>query len=145
VTGTSGSLSKSVVLPLTVTVASTAGGPATFKGDPSTNSPWFDEDDVLLTASAPLTALTVTIIVPATNVTHGSSYDTIGNQVVTSYTSGSNIVYVYTLAKGATISPGSYTFAAQMDGNGKAHLASGDSWTASYSSGGKTYTQSGSM
>jgi len=145
VTGTSGSLSKSLVLPLTITAASTSGGPATFKGTPSANSPWFDEDDVLLTSTAPITALTVTITVPATNVTYGSSYDTVGNQIVTSHTSGSNIVYVYTLTKGQTIYPGSYKFAAQMDGNGKAHLASGDSWSVSYSTGGVTYTQSGSM
>jgi len=152
ITGTSGTLSKTVTLPLTVTAAATGGGggtpsgagPATFSGVASSNSAWFDEDDVDVKAPGTITALTVTVTVPATNVTYGSIYSTIGSQIVTSHvTSGGNIVYTFTLTAGQTIGAGSYTFASQMSGNGTTHNPATDSWTVTYTAGGQTYSQSG--
>jgi hypothetical protein len=145
INGVSGSLKASVTLPLTVSAAATGGGPATLTGKSSSSSPWFDEEDVELTTTAPITALTLTITVAAGNVTYGGQYDTIGGQIVTSHASGSTIVYSYALTSGKSIGPGSYTFAAQMDGNGTQHSASGDSWTVTYVSGGATYSQSGAL
>jgi hypothetical protein len=130
---------------LTVSAAAGGGGPAKFTGTSSSSSAWFDEEDVGLTTSAPITALTLTMTVAASNVTYGGQYDTIGSQIVTSHTSGSNIVYTFVLASGKTISPGSYTFAAQMDGDGTQHSASGDSWAVTYATGGATYSQSGAL
>lgn len=145
VTGASGSLTHSTSLALTVNAASSGSGTVTFTGTPASNSAWYDEDDVTLTATAPITALTLTITVPASNVSYNSSYNTVGSAIVSTHVSGSNIVYTFTLASGQTISPGNYTFAAQMNGNGTTHNAASDTWTVTYTSSGKTYTQSGSI
>jgi hypothetical protein len=83
--------------------------------------------------------------VAAGNVTYGGQYDTIGGQITTSHSIGNTIAYTFVLTAGRTISPGSYTFAAQMDGNGTQHSASGDSWTVTYVAGGATYSQSGAL
>jgi hypothetical protein len=145
VTGTSGTLGASTALALKVNaVGATSGtGPATFTGRASSNGPWFDEDDVALSTTVAITALTVKITVPATNVTYNGAYNTVGGQIVDSFSGGSNLVYTFTLTSGQTISPGSFTFAAQMNGNGVTHNAATDSWTATYVAGGTTYTQSG--
>jgi hypothetical protein len=141
----SGSLNASVSLPLTVSASATGGGPAKFTGTASSGSVWFDEEDVELTIATPITALTLTLTVAATTVAYAGQYDTIGGQIVTSHTSGGNIVYSFVLTSGEIISAGSYTFAAQMDGNGTQHSAKGDSWTVSYAAGGATYSQSGAL
>jgi hypothetical protein len=100
---------------------------------------------VELTTSTPITALTLTLTVTAGNVTYSGQYDTIGSQIATSHTSGSKIDYTFVLTGGKTIAPGSYAFAAQMDGDGTQHSASGDSWTVTYVAGGATYSQSGPL
>jgi hypothetical protein len=122
-----------------------APGATTFIGRASANGPWYDEDDVLLTTTAPITALTVRITVPVTNVSYNGAYNTFGGQIVNSFAGGANLVYTFTLSPGQTIGPGSFTFAAQMSGNGVTHNVAGDSWTATYTSGGATLTQSGTF
>jgi len=145
--GTSGALSASTALSLNVTAAApppgTGGGPATFAGKASTNSPWYDENDVVVTTPAQITALTVTIAIAPTNVTYNGAYNTIGGQIVDSFSGGANLVYTYKLSAGQIVWPGSYTFAAQLNGNGTTHPTTGDTWTATYTAGGATYTQSG--
>jgi len=149
ITGTSGALSASTALALTVNAASTGGGggggtgPATLTGKRNASGPWYYEDDVGLSTTSQITAMTVTVTVPATNVTYNGAYNTIGGQIVQGYTSGANFVYSFQLAPGQVIYPGSYTFAAQMNGNGVQHDQATDSWTATYTAGGQTYTQSG--
>ncbi len=144
VTGTSGSLSHSLAIPFTVTAAVSSGGPAIFTGSVSSNGPWFDEDDVKITTSADITALTMTITVPTTTVSYNGTYDTIGSQIADSHAvTGGTIVYTYTLAAGQMIYPGSYQFSAQMNGNGTTHNIAGDSWSVQYTTGGKSYTQAG--
>jgi len=145
ISGVSGSLKASASLPLTVRAAATGGGPARFTGASSSSSAWFDEEGVELTTSTPITALTLTLTVTAGNVTYSGQYDTIGSQIATSHTSGSKIDYTFVLTGGKTIAPGSYAFAAQMDGDGTQHSASGDSWTVTYVAGGATYSQSGPL
>ncbi len=145
ITGTSGALSKTVALPLSVSAAATSGGPVTAKGVVASNSGWFDEEDVDVTTPGTITALTLTITVPAANVTYGGMYNTVGGKVVNSHGSGANIVYSYALTAGQTISAGSFTFAAQLDGNGTTHNPGADSWTLSYTENGTSYQQSGSF
>ena len=136
-------LSASTALALKVNAVGVGTGPATFTGRVSSNGPWFDEDDVVLSTTAAITALKVKITVPATNVTYNGAYDTVGGQIVDSFSGGSNLVYTFTLSPGQTVGPGNFTFAAQMNGNGVTHNAATDSWTATYVAGGATYTQSG--
>jgi hypothetical protein len=144
--GSSGGTSATTSVALTVKAGSgTPHGPAKFTGTASNSSAWFDEEDVELTTGAPITALTLTLTVAATNVTYGGQYETIGGQIAASHTSGSTIVYSFVLTTGQTISPGTYTFAAQMDGNGTQHSANGDGWTVTYATGGATYSQSGAL
>jgi hypothetical protein len=145
VTGTSGALNKSATIPLTVSAAGAGAGPVTAKGVASSNSAWFDEDDVDITTTAPVTAMTLTITVPAANVSFGGIYNTVGGQVVDSHSSGASIVYTYSLSAGQTIGTGGFTFAAQMDGNGTTHNPGGDSWTLTYTAGGASASVSGSF
>ncbi len=145
ISGIGGASSSTVTLPLTVIGQAPIGGSATFTGQASSNGPWFDEDDVVLSAPASITALTLTITVPAANVTYNGSYDTVGSQIIDSHSGSTNLVYVYTLTAGQVIWSGQYKFAAQMNGNGTTHGFAGDSWSVTYSSGGSTYTQSGKI
>jgi hypothetical protein len=142
-TGSSGTLSASTSVRLTVTAASSGSGALTFTPVLS-NSPWYDTEQLNFASSAPITALTVSIAIAATNVSFAGMWNNVGGSIVQSHTSGTGIVYTFVLAAGATISPGSsYTFAAQANGNGTQHDPAGDTWTATYTVGGQTFTQSG--
>ncbi len=143
ITGTSGALSATTALALTINAAPSGSGAATIAGKAAGSPPWYYEDDLDLSTPAQITALTVTISVPATNVTYNGAYNTFGGQIVQSYISGSNFVFSFKLSAGQTINPGSGIFAAQMNGDGVAHDSTTDSWTATYTAGGATYTQSG--
>ncbi len=146
VTATSGSLTQTLTVPVSVTAAPATGGssagPAIFVGKSAISGDWFDEDDVLLTTLTPITQMTLTITVPSANVSYNGSYNTTGAPFSMTGSSGSSLVYTFKLPNGY-IYPGSYLFAAQMGGDGKPHLASGDQWTVTYTSGGHSYTQSG--
>jgi hypothetical protein len=164
ITGTSGNLSANTALSLTVTAKTTTpptqptpptsptppsggSGPATATGAAVVSGAWFDQDDVNLTTPAAITAMTLTITVPSSNVKLNGLYNTVGGQIVQGTTTGAgDIVFTFTLKPGQQLSPGTYTFAAQMDGNGSViHNAAGDSWTLSYTAGGVAFTQSGTI
>lgn len=143
INGTSGALSATTALAVTIKGTASGTGPATFTSGRAASGPWYYEDDLTLSTTAPITALTVTTTVPATNVTYNGAYNTFGGQIAQSFVSGANFVYSFKLTPGQTVGPGSGVFAAQMNGNGIMRDLSGDSWTATYTAGGVTYTQSG--
>lgn len=147
ITGTSGALSATTALAVTINAVAPpgggGGGPATFSARRNATGPWYYENDLNLSTTGQITSLTVTISVPATNVAYNGAYNTFGGQIAQSYTTGANFVYSFRLATGQTIPPGSGTFAAQMNGNGVQRDLSGDLWSATYTAGGQTYTQSG--
>jgi cellulose 1,4-beta-cellobiosidase len=175
--GTSGTLSASTTLSLTVTPTSVAppsppppappspppppppappspppppaggSGPVTATGAAAVSGAWFDQDNVNVTTPDAITAFTLTITVPSTDVSLNGSFNTVGGQITDATTTGGgDIVFTFTLKAGQQLSPGSYTFAAQMDGNGSAvHNAAGDKWTLSYTAGGVAHTQSGTI
>ena len=120
----------------------TGAGPATFTGKAGTVGPWFDEDDVVLSTTVPITSLTLTITVPATNVAFSNLYNTLTTNIAGTHTSGASIVYTFTSPPGLTISNGG-TFAAQMSGNGTQHDHTTDSWSLTYAAGGASFSQSG--
>jgi lysophospholipase L1-like esterase len=110
------------------------------------SGPWFDEEDVRLSNTAALTALTVTIVAQRTGgVSFSGQYDTVGGQVLQSSASTSSaITYTYTLASGQRLAAGtSWLFAAQMSGSGAAHPTAGDAYTVTFSTGGGSTTLSG--
>jgi len=63
-------------------------------------------------------------------------YNTVGGGILMSNSSTSSaITYTFTLASGQSLSPGSYTFAAQMGGSGTTHPTAGDTFTVTSSAG----------
>ena len=111
------------------------------------NQPYFTEDDVNLTTSAPITALTITITVQKTpGLTFSGMYQTVNGQFTETHaTTNNTIFYNYVLQNGVTVPPGTFTFAAQMGSQGTTHNVSGDTWTATYTSGGLTFSQHGTI
>lgn len=140
--------------PVSLQVSATPSGGGT---DPGTvtvttavpsSSPWFNEQQVRIANTSPITALTVTIVVQrTTGVSHSGQYNTVGGQIQQSNSStASAITYTYTLGSGQTLGAGSNrSFAAQTSGTGTVHPTSGDTWTVTYTSGGTTRTQSGTF
>ena len=87
-----------------------------------------------------LTSLTATIVVQrTTGVSFSSMFNTAGGQITMSNSStASTITYTFTLASGQSLNAGSYTFAAQMSGNGSVHPTSGDTFSITSSAGNLT-------
>jgi chitin-binding protein len=114
----------------------------------TSQSPWFNEQQLRLANTSTLTALSITIVVQrTTGVSHSGQYSTLGSQVAqTSSSTAAAITYQFTLGSGVTLSPGTNrTFAVQMGGTGTAHPTSGDTYTVTYTAGGVTRTQSGTF
>jgi endoglucanase len=123
-------------------------GTVTATGAVASNSPWFAEEQVRLANTAPLTALTVTVVVARTpsSLTSGGQYNTIGGSAISQSvsTTSTQVIYTWTLASGQTLAAGTgRTFAAQFSPQGTAHPTTGDTWTVTYTSGGTATTLSG--
>ncbi|HKX26230.1 MAG TPA: hypothetical protein VJ302_00930, partial [Blastocatellia bacterium] len=147
VTGTSGALTHTATVALTVN-DTTGGGTGGVTATPvvSSSSPWFNELQLRINNTAPLTALSVAIVVQRTTGTSFSGqYNTIGGQVLqTNASTATTITYQFTLAAGQTLGAGTNkTFAAQIGGNGTAHPTAGDTYTITYTTGGASFTQTG--
>jgi endoglucanase len=145
-TATSGSITRTTTVSLTVT----GGGTGTVTATPvvSTNSPWFNELQVRLANTSTLTALTVTVVVQRTpGVSYSGQYNTVGGQVTQANSSTTSaITYTFTLNAGQTLPAStSRTFAVQTSGNGTLHPTSGDTYTVTYTSGGQSFTTSGTF
>jgi hypothetical protein len=124
----------------TITISPTptsSGGSLTATPVVASSSPFFSEEDVKLANASRLTSLTVSIVVQrTTGVSFSSQYNTVGSGILMSNTSTSSaITYTFTLASGQSLSPGSFTFAAQMSGTGTTHPTSGDTFTVTSSAG----------
>ena len=140
---------RTAAVALTVASGST-GGSVTATGAVASNSPWFAEEQVRLSNTGTLTALTVTLTVarnPASLVSSGQ-YNTIGGSAITQSvsTTSTQVVYTFTLIAGQSLPAGTgRTFAAQMSPGGTAHPTAGDSWSVTYTSGGSSTTTSGTF
>jgi endo-1,4-beta-xylanase len=145
VSGSGGGLTRSTTVSLTVRGDNGTGG-VTVTPAVTSNSPWFNEQVVRLTNTAPLTALTVSIVVQrTTGVSFSGQYNTVGGQIQQGSSSTSAAVtYTFNLAAGQTLGTGSgRIFAAQASGQGTLHPTAGDTFTVTYTTGGVTYTQTG--
>lgn len=108
--------------------------------------PWYGEEDVAVSSTAPITAMTVAVTVQkTTGVSYNGQYNTVGGQITSSHTDGSaTLVYQFTLASGQTLAAGTnQTYAAQFNGNGTVHPTAGDTYTVTATAGGKTTTLTG--
>ncbi len=112
------------------------------------NSAWFNELQVRLANTGPITAMTVTVVVQrTTGVSYSGAYNTVGGQVTQANASTSSAVtYTWTLNSGQSLgASSSRTFAAQFGGGGSVHPVTGDTWTVSYTTGGVARTQTGTF
>ncbi|HEY0683994.1 MAG TPA: lytic polysaccharide monooxygenase [Steroidobacter sp.] len=133
---------------LQVTPPTTGNGGLTVTPAITSASPYYNEQQLRISNTAAVTALSVTIVVQrTTGVSYAGQYNTLGGQVTqTNSSTSSAITYQYTLGSGLTLSPGTNrTFAAQFGGTGTSHPTAGDTYTVTYTSGGTQYTQSGTF
>jgi endoglucanase len=147
ITGTAGTITRTTTVALTVTAPGTGDGTVTIT-PVTNNSPWFNEQRVQFANTGTLTALSVTIVVQrTTGVSSSGQYNSVGSTITQSNSSTATaITYQYTLATGATIAAGTArTFAAQFSGTGTLHPTTGDTWTVTYTTGGQTFTQTGTF
>ena len=122
------------------------GGSVTVSGVVTGSSgPWWGEEDVIVSNTAAVTTLTLTITVQKTaGATYSGQYNTLGGIITSGHTdTGAATVYQFTLSPGQSLPPGANRlFAAQFGGNGTAHPYGTDTYTLTYSIGGHTATQS---
>jgi fibronectin type 3 domain-containing protein len=112
------------------------------------NSAWYNEQQVRIANTSPITALSVTIVVQrTTGVSANGQYNTVGSQITQSNSSTSSaITYQFTLAAGQTLGAGTNrAFAAQTNGTGTVHPTSGDTYSVTYTTGGVSRTVSGTF
>jgi hypothetical protein len=151
IVGTSAGITRTAALALTVNAPQGGGGGTggvTLTPAVTSNSPWFNEQQLRMSNTATLTALAITVVVQRTaGVSASGQYNTVGGQIQQSNTStAAAITYQFTLAPGQTLSPGANrSFAVQMNGNGTAHPSSGDTYTVTYTANGQSLTQTGTF
>lgn len=123
-------------------------GTVTATGVVTSSSGWFTEQQLQLSSTVNITALSITITVQrTTGVSASGQYNTVGGQVAQSSTStASTITYQFTLGAGQTLGPATNrVFAIQLGGNGTVHPASGDTYSATYTAGGQSATLTGTF
>jgi endo-1,4-beta-xylanase len=146
ITGVSGTLSHSSTISLVVNSPGTGTGGVMVTPVINSNSNFFDDEGLKLSNTAAITALSLTITVQNTGgISFSGQYNTVGGSIAQSHGgAASAITYQFSLSPGQTLSPGTnYLFDAQMGATGTAHPTSGDTFTATYTTGGQTFTQSG--
>jgi fibronectin type 3 domain-containing protein len=112
------------------------------------NGPWFNELQVRLGNTSPITAMTVTVVVQrTTGVSYSGQYNTVGGQLTQANAStAGTVTYTWTLNSGQTLGAStSRTLAAQFGGTGSVHPVTGDTWTVNYTTGGVARTQTGTF
>ncbi|HKQ77387.1 MAG TPA: glycoside hydrolase family 9 protein [Blastocatellia bacterium] len=144
VTGTGGGLTRTTTIALTVSGGGNGG--VTVTPVIIQSGPWFNEEALRLSNTAPLTALSITIVIQrTTGVSFNGHYNTVGSQILMSNNSTTTtITYQFNLAAGQTLGMSTdRLFAAQMNGAGTIHPMAGDTYTVTYTTGGVTFTQTG--
>jgi hypothetical protein len=147
ISGAGGGLTRTTTLALTVNEGGGTGG-VTVTPAVTSSSPWFNEQQIRVSHTGALSALSVTIVVQRTaGISFSGQYNTLGSQIQqTSSSTSSAVTYQFTLASGQTLGAGTdRTFAAQTSGNGTVHPTSGDTYTVTFTTGGQTGTQSGTF
>jgi hypothetical protein len=136
------------------TIAVTQAGQSSTPGSVTTtavvtsSSGWFTEEQLRLSNTATITALSITITVQRTaGVSASGQYNTIGGTISQSNSSTATaITYVFSLNPGQTLTAGTgRTFAVQMSGNGTVHPTEGDTYSVTGTAGGQPFTLSGTF
>jgi Fibronectin type III-like domain len=111
----------------------------------SHTNPWWGEDDVILSATQPITALAINISVAKTpGVTFFDLYTNGGGYFTSSVSdNGSALVYTYNLISGQAVAPGSVvTAGAQFNSNGTVRPTVNDTYQVTATIGGTPQTVS---
>jgi hypothetical protein len=148
VTGTGGSLTRTTSISLTVNDSGGGTGGVTVTPVINASGPWFNEQAIRLNNTGVITSLSITIVIQrTTGVGFSGQYNTVGGQILQSNSSAATtITYQFNLAAGQTLGPGANRlFVAQMGGAGTVHPTSGDTFTVTYTTGGVTFTQTGTF
>jgi hypothetical protein len=148
VTGTGGGLTRTMTISLTVNDGGGGTGGVTVTPVINANGPWFNEQAISLSNTGVITSLSITIVIQrTTGVNHNGQFNTVGSQIIQSNTvTATTITYQFALASGQTVGTSTNSiFAAQMSGNGTVHPTSGDTYTVTYTTGGVTFTQTGTF
>jgi len=146
VTVTGGGITRQIA----VTQAGQGGstGSVTATGMVTSSSGWFTEEQLRLSNTANITALSITITVQrTTGVSAAGQYNTVGGTILQSNSSTATaITYVFSLNSGQTLTPANNrTFAVQMGGNGTVHPTAGDTYSVTGTAGGQPFTLNGTF
>ncbi|MET8153521.1 hypothetical protein ACIBSW_22890 [Actinoplanes sp. NPDC049668] len=98
------------------------------------------QDNVVIENTRPLTALAVTVNVAMTpGLVEAGRFTTVAGNLLTIASSrkGDLLVFRFTLAEGAVLAPGRYTFAAQFSHAPGRRSAAGDTYSAEATAGGR--------
>ncbi len=109
---------------------------------------YFGENRITLTNTSAITAMTITIKVKiTTGVVFNGNYVTFegGNVTISHATVSGFIVYTFKLDTGKTIVPGTWTIAAQFNGNGTPHSTTTDTWSVNTKTSISTKTVTGTF
>jgi len=123
-------------------------GSVTATGVVTSSSGWFAEEQLRLSNTAAITALSITITVQlTTGVRASGQYNTIGGTISQSNSSTATaITYLFSLNSGQSLTPGTNrTFAVQMGGNGAVHPTAGDTYSVTGTAGGQPFTLTGTF
>ncbi|MBM0105374.1 cellulase family glycosylhydrolase [Steroidobacter sp. S1-65] len=136
--------------PIAVTQAGQSSpiGSVTASGVVTSSSGWFTEQQLRLSNTATITALSITITVQrTTGVSASGQYNTVGGIISQSHSSTSSaITYSFSLNSGQSLSPSTNrVFAVQMSGNGTVHPSSGDTYTVTGTAGGQAFALNGTF
>lgn len=135
--GSGGGLSR--ITSLTINVPG-----VTITAEVTENGPFFNQEQIRLTHTVPITSLSVRIVIQRTpGLSVNGQFNTMGGQMTQSVTvTPTTFVYQFNLVPGQTLQPEpNRVCAAQTNGTGTIHPTSGDTATITYTTGGVTRTE----
>src|SRR5215471_13857089 len=137
ISGNGGGLTR--ITSLTVNVTG-----AIITAEVAENGQFFNQEQVRISHTTPITSLSVTIVIQRTpGLSVNGAFNTTGGLMTQSITTTpTTFVYQFNLLPGQTLQPEpNRVCAAQTNGSGTTHPTSGDSATVTYTSGGVTRTE----
>ena len=137
ISGNGGGLTRITSLAINVTGA-------TITAEVFENGPFFNQEQIRMSHTTPITSLSVTIVIQRTpGLSVNGQFNTMGGQMTQSVTTTpTTFVYQFNLIPGQTLQPEpNRVCAAQTNGAGTTHPTSGDRATVTYTTGGVTRTE----
>jgi hypothetical protein len=116
----------------------------TITAEVAENGPFFNQEQIRMSHTAPITSLSVRIVIQRTpGLSVNGAFSTMAGQMTQSITTtATTFVYQFNLIPGQTLQPEpNRVCAAQTNGSGTTHPTSGDSATVTYTTGGVTRTE----